>query len=404
MEQKLEAVRKAVRKGLLLVTETADMKYIELEDRIKNETEIPGSCYEVCATVVNRGYYDPTNDTLYPVCQEDINRTILGSRLSGRNLLYADTVYLKCDCNTCRKFEAQKVFKGSCIINGAECRALYTVRQSERYGAIMDQLYQVFQDNHISWQTINTGHFDKCYDVFLDISAQDGLTAKPADFKVDWGEFSGAVSLDILPLWNIQKIQFNSLSRMVPCIDGIFYENDFLLDGRQEGDGYLIQSVEDILEIRHEPGKIVIKTKLANCCTWEALRIVQEQTKRSMDYDAPLLTNHKSKTVGQNALLNGICLFLGKNGLAAVLSELDIRDFVIFEDYEVIDHSADYRIEQGMNWFLRDELFPLESRKVLLLKFREIKKGHYLSDTMIRFAVSQLQLDISEYRCVGVIV
>ena len=56
-----------------------------------------------------------------------------------------------------------------------------------------------------------------------------------------------------------------------------------------------------------------------------------------------------------------------------------------------------------MNWFVRDELFPMESRKVLLLKFKERQPGHYLNGSMVRFVVSQMQLEISEYRCVGVI-
>ena len=39
----------------------------------------------------------------------------------------------------------------------------------------------------------------------------------------------------------------------------------------------------------------------------------------------------------------------------------------------------------------------------LLLKFKERQPGHYLNGSMVRFVVSQMQLEISEYRCVGVI-
>ena len=54
-----------------------------------------------------------------------------------------------------------------------------------------------------------------------------------------------------------------------------------------------------------------------------------------------------------------------------------------------------------MNWFVRDELFPVESRKVLLLKFRAKNPGFYLNDSMVWFVVSQIQMEISEYRCAG---
>ena len=56
-----------------------------------------------------------------------------------------------------------------------------------------------------------------------------------------------------------------------------------------------------------------------------------------------------------------------------------------------------------MNGFACEELFPMESRRTLLLKFQEKQPGHYLNGSMVRFVVSQMQLEINEYRCVGVI-
>ena len=62
-----------------------------------------------------------------------------------------------------------------------------------------------------------------------------------------------------------------------------------------------------------------------------------------------------------------------------------------------------YFAEKGMNGFACEELFPMESRRTLLLKFQEKQPGHYLNGSMVRFVVSQMQLEINEYRCVGVI-
>ena len=57
-----------------------------------------------------------------------------------------------------------------------------------------------------------------------------------------------------------------------------------------------------------------------------------------------------------------------------------------------------------MNWFVRDELFPMEGRATLVFKFKEKIPGHYLNGSMARFVISQMQMEISEYRCVGVLV
>ena len=84
--------------------------------------------------------------------------------------------------------------------------------------------------------------------------------------------------------------------------------------------------------------------------------------------------------------------------------ELDIREYIEVVGYQICDNSRDYPVTgEGMNWFVKDELFPMESRKVLLLQFQEKQPGHYLNESMVRFVISQMQLEISEYRCVGVI-
>ena len=60
--------------------------------------------------------------------------------------------------------------------------------------------------------------------------------------------------------------------------------------------------------------------------------------------------------------------------------------------------------EKGMNWFVPEEVIPMERRRLLLLKFEEKQRGNYLNGSMVRFAVSQIQREIHEYCCVGVIV
>lgn len=55
-----------------------------------------------------------------------------------------------------------------------------------------------------------------------------------------------------------------------------------------------------------------------------------------------------------------------------------------------------------MDWFVEDGIFPMGSRQVLVLEFAEKNSGHYLNDSMVRFAVSRIQLEVGEYRCVGV--
>ncbi len=86
------------------------------------------------------------------------------------------------------------------------------------------------------------------------------------------------------------------------------------------------------------------------------------------------------------------------------IMELDIQDYVEVVDYEISEAGRDYPKEKGMNWFVPEEVIPMERRRLLLLKFEEKQRGNYLNGSMVRFAVSQIQREIHEYCCVGVIV
>ena len=202
----------------------------------------------------------------------------------------------------------------------------------------------------------------------------------------------------------MEWVTFDSADFMLPCINGIYYEHEFSLEDKDEKDGYLIQSNEDILEIRHEKNKIVIKSLKETFENWKALHLVQKETVRSLDYNAPLLTNRKRDSFIRRYAENSRIRLMTKIDLFRRIMEIDVRDYIEVVAYEICENARDFLSIESMNWFVRDELFPMESRKVLLLKFNERQPGHYLNSSMVRFVISQMQLEISEYRCVGVIV
>ncbi len=66
----------------------------------------------------------------------------------------------------------------------------------------------------------------------------------------------------MIPLWNIQRTAVSSREYRMPCIDEVFYEHIFdLPDERMVDDGYLIETKADILSLRYEENKVVLKTK-----------------------------------------------------------------------------------------------------------------------------------------------
>lgn len=396
--------------GLGKVINTMEQRYRQLEQRVYQEIEIEKGHYVVGSTIIQKKNYDPVNDSLYPVDSDDLDVKALSQKLSCDEMQFIETVYLKADHNTCLKFISEKKRMAYLTADIGRQVIWIAMRPADRYKKSVGHLYQLFQDNSIPWETVNTAYLDKFFDVFIDWRSYQGdKDSIIKDFNldsatIDWNEYRPALCRGIIPLWNIQMIQFGSKDFILPCIDGIYYEHEFSLEDKNIKDGYLIESNDDILEIRHEETRIVIKSDLAAFDKWTAVRIIQGESQRSLGYDAPVLTNRKHDSFIQRYANKTKTQLMTKADLFRRIMEMDIRDYIEVVGYEICSNKRQFPSIPKMNWFIQDDLFPIESRKTLLLKFAAKTPEYYLNDDIVRFVISQLQMEISEYDCVGVIV
>lgn len=398
--------KKVLVEGLSKVIRCMEAKYRLLERRVYEELEIADNQYETVMTIVKRDHYDPTNGTLRPVEEFDLEEEKLVEILSNEKQVWIGTIFLESGEDGRKEFEKFRYFTGTIGKNGENLEVDFYIQPAKRYQNTMERLYQVFQNNHIPWETINTAYLNKFYDIFINPEAlEKGIQNNILEnAEIAFGKFEKLIHHGLIPLWNLDWMKFDSTDFMLPSINDIYYEHEFTLQDKEEGDGYLIETNEDILEIRHEKNKIVIKSQKETFENWKALHIIQQETIRSLDYNAPLVTNHKKDSFIRRFAENSCVQLMTKTDLFRRIMELDIQDYIEVVGYEICENAGGYQNTEGMNWFVRDELFPMESRKVLLLKFRAKEPGHYLNDSMVQFVISQMQLEISEYRCIGVMV
>lgn len=395
--------RKVLLDGLGRGIRCMEEKYKQLEQRVYEELQPEGNRYETVITIVEKQHYDPRNQTLFPVIPGD-----LGEPGAGEPGLVG-TVFLELGWEAGRPFREGKKYGGVVRREGKERPALFRLQQAKRYRKAVEELYQAFQDNQIPWVTVNTAYLDQFFDVFLVESEEEGQRSRgrtPAweDCGIWFGEDRQFVRYGWVPLWNIEAIPFRSTRFMTPCPDGISYEHEFALDERKESDGYLVSGNEDILEIRHEKGRIVVRSEKEIFEGWQVLRLAQGEMADSPGYREPLLGNHRRDSFIRRLADNSRGSLMTWADLSRRILELDIRDYLEVDGYEIREPSREEPREEGMNWFLPEGLFPMEGRKVLLLKFRARRPGYYLNESMVRFVVSQLQLEIGEYRCEGMMV
>lgn len=389
--------------GLGRVIQCTEQKYGELERRVRDEIRMDGNRYETVMTIVKRDVYDPANGTLYPVDAMDLekNRT-MDAQEEGE--VYAGTIYLELSESGMEAFEREKTFPGTVRTEAGEVETLFYIRPAKRYRQAVEGLYHIFLDNHIPWETVNTGYLDRFYDIWMCAPEEKGermpVQPQPEAVTIHFGAFEAYVRYDMIPLWNMEWLEFDSEDFMLPALDGICYEHAFSLDNREEKDGYLVCSNEDIMEIRHEAGRIIVKSGKETFEDWKVLHMIQGKIVQSLDYSADLLTNRRKDSFGRRSLEESGVRLMTRAGLMRRLMELDVETWIEPEEIRVCD-KEEYPALRSMDWFVGEGMFPMDSRRTLLIVFQEKQPGYYLNDSMMRFAVSCLQQEICEYRCVG---
>lgn len=184
-----DSLQKLLIEGLGKVISCTEEKYRQLERRVYEELEIADNQYESVMTIINRSHYDPTNKTLYPVLAEDLKEPLLRQSLSEEHRVWLGTIFLEAEEGTQRGFEEKELFSAVLVSGEGKQETMLSVRPAKRYRDAVEGLYQIFQDNHIPWETINTGYLDKFYDVYIDKSeAEKGFETMPLkDIPIEWG-------------------------------------------------------------------------------------------------------------------------------------------------------------------------------------------------------------------------
>lgn len=391
-----------------------EAKYQALERRIYEELELPGCRYDVTTTIVRREHYEAINRTLFPVTETDLNPEKSSKEWGTEQEIYSSTIFLKVS-----EMELQNLNDGFELPalwqrEGEAVTVTVHIIPAKRYRSEIEKLYQTFEDNRITWETVHVGFLERFFDVFVSrvsipkrtLADQEIHTISLTSLEIQWEEMKigSCVEFDMIPLWNIKRVSVDSERFKEATVEGVFYEHDIAIKGRLESDGYLIEKNRDILEIRHEAKKIVVTSPQEEFHGWKVLHFIQEKPIRSLDYQEVFLTNHRRDTfLGRFAAHNRTENRLRtKAELFRRIMDLDIRDYIKIKEYEIYEEMPDVPMPEGMDWFIKEELIPQNMRRILLLRFEALKPDHYLTDSMINFAVSSLQLEFAEFHLVGV--
>lgn len=394
--------------GLEPAIRMMERKYQVLEQRIYEELEPTGKQYEIVTTIIMKEHYDATNRTLFPIKNMDLLENTLKTNLSTEEEIYLGTVFLKIGEKELESWKhEQQIFAVRKDETGNNIPFTVSIKPARRYLEEIEQMHQTFQDNMIPWKTVHVGYLERFFDVFIDKDifgeGKNETSVDLSDLEIQWNKMAGDVVYGMIPLWNVERVSFDSERFKEATIEGIYYEHEINIDDWVETDGYLIEKNKDILEVRHERKRIVVTSTQEEFHGWKVLHFIQKETICSLDYQEGFLTNRRRDTfLGRFSACAGSSNPMTKAELFRRIMDLDIRDYIEITGYEICDSLPETSLTGGMNWFIKGGLIPVNCRRILLLHFQPFQPDHYLTDSMINFAVSSLQMDFIEYRLAGV--
>ena len=396
--------------GLLRVMRVTEEKYRRLEERVYSEIENEISRYAIQSTVISRGDYDPTNTTLFPICMDDLAppapdlASVLETAGQG-DACPLETRYFRCDAAACRRLGERAVFRGSIQTDQGSCPARFRLTRARRYRDALSHLYDLFLYNAIPWTTVNSCYLDKFFDLSLEaVEEEPGPDAKWLGFQVDLEDWEQFAQPDQIPLWNLEEISFSSKDFVMPCIDSRDYEHELPIAEFGEENGYLVERNTEITGIRREPGRILLRSPSETFENWVGYRVVPGPSTHSLRYADPVVSNRKKQTFLSSCINHLGGRLHTRADLFRRVEELEIQEYIRVKGFSLLDADADCPPLDDMNWFAKDELFPLDKRRILYIEFTANDPSCYLHDAMVQFVVSQIQLDEGEYRCTGVLV
>lgn len=363
-------------------------KYKSLEERILSGLDVSWRHFNIYTTIAERSAYDPINSFWHPMCEDDIRPGRRRERI---------TIYLAADDGKCREFLRQKTITGTDRETGDSF--CFKIEKTARYQERMQKLYRLFSGNHIPWQTVNLGHVERFFDL---VPAED--TPFDADAAYLCGEWDEYILWEMIPLWNIEKREVHSVEYRIPCVDEIFYEHIIYLPETEDGeDGYLAETKEEVLSIRYEGNRILLRTREDSLGDTLLYRLHQDRSESDFGYPYPVLSNCKKDNLAARYLQQTGRFLQTPLELYRKIEEMSEGYRLDISGYEITDRVEGGALCGDMNSFMGEQLFSRDKRNILLLRIRRgQQEDDYLYESRIRYVLTQLQMEFLEYRCMGV--
>lgn len=404
---------KELMEGVFLsLYETNLEMYQGLERRVKEELDYDINRYHVKTGIIEREFFDASHHLLSPMEESDLT----GNLYDMKEILRAVTqegaftlmkVMLRCDfLELQRLLEAQPVFEGVIETEepGQEWKVEVRLRENREYLKKIEYLYLLFTRNGIPWQTVNAPYLYKMADMVV-TRLPEGITGreKIKQVVIRFGEYSKIIQQDVIPVWNIQRLELESVGFPTPCEDHQNFEHNISLRKHGINHAYLVEDDRNIQSISQSEERLRIVCEAGEAKKWGIYQIRSSEEQRIDRYTFPIMGNGRKESFAEKYQRKWNQHIRTRTELARFIKGFELEEYISYQDCQLADDFPGQRETYSMNSFIQEEIRNREAQKKLLLHFRSGRKEEWLQRDILSFLVSEVQRIYPEYDCGGVL-
>jgi hypothetical protein len=387
--------------------------YERIKKQVFDEVTDTEEKYNIYITLCEKEKFDPVNECFYPIIKDDLEDEMydmkqIAKRLIAKENIKLFTIFMKCDYEEIKNIVMKKeTYKGEIITDKGKHEIEIKLEQNKNYIHEIEKLYNIFQKNGITWATVNNPYANKFFDVVLINSEEMQANENVLSISFDLKEHEQYKQMDIVPLWNIEKISIRSGGFPVPAQDKINLEHIVALKNLGEQNGFLVDDSEDIVKyVIHLEESLNIVASEDRKSAWNLLKIIQPEHNRVLDeiFECQVFSNKQKDNFINKYKKKHEVIIRTKGEINQIVNSFEVATDFQLKDIEIKDQIGEMQNTYDMNSFIVDEIRMGIEKKIMLLKF-EVKKSHdFINYDLISFLTSEVQMYFPEYKCEGVLV
>jgi len=385
--------------------------YEELEKRVQDELAYDVNRYRIRTGVIEKQFFDVSHHLMFPMEGSDVqkksyNATDIAQALEEDGEFVLMKVLLHCDYQQIQKIWNSEIeFEGILQTDKPEKDWKITVRlrQNMDYLKKIGQLYQLFIKNGIPWQTVNAPYLYKMADVVLThLPEAIPKTEIIQKVEIQFREYQPLICYNIIPIWNVCKLNLESVGFPVPCEEHKNFEHNISIQKYGTQHAYLAEDDLDIQSISQRKDRLLITSKVSDAKKWNIYMIRNVEDSKIDRYLYPLMENERKETFTEKFQRKWEQRVKTKAELSRFIRGFGMENYVIYQDCAIADEFEKEKETYSMNPFIEDEMRDYQAQKKLILYFIPGPEEAWLQRDIASFLVSEVQRLYPEYECGGI--